>query len=280
MSQGSAVGCIYFKKDFMFIDTHAHLTFPELRSDIAAVLQACRDAQVSNIVSIACSPETHTEDMAFIATLAPHIHAAAGIHPDHFDDPSETDIDAKIAALHTNLEQLFVAYSDLLVAVGECGLDFYRGFHREAQHKLFRMQLDFASERDLPVIIHVRDAWDDLFEILGEYPQARFVIHCFTGGVAEAKRVLEWPKSMISLSGIVSFKNATDIQAAVHHIPLDRMLIETDSPFLAPVPHRGKSNQPAYVAHVAEAVAALLGLSPEEIGNTTSANAVKFFGLT
>ena len=268
----------------MFTDTHAHLTFPELRADAKDVLQACRDAQVTRIVSIACSPETHTEDLAFIASLSaqtdiPHIHAAAGIHPDHFDDPEEQDIEAKIAALKADLEQTFDAYSDLLVAVGECGLDFYRGFHKEAQHKLFRMQLEFAAKRDLPVVIHVRDAWDDLFTILADYPNARFVIHCFTATEAEAKRILTWPGCMISLSGIVSFKNAAEIQAAVPHIPLDRMLIETDSPFLAPVPHRGKSNQPAYVADVATAVAGILGISREELGEKTSANAAIFFFL-
>lgn len=267
---------------FMFTDTHAHLTFPELRADSAGVLQACREAQVTRIISIACSPETHTEDMAFIASLAaqtdiPQIHAAAGIHPDHFNDPEEEAIDAKIEVLKADLERTFDAYSDLLVAVGECGLDFYRGFHQEAQHKLFRMQLEFAAKRDLPVVIHVRDAWDDLYNILSDFPEARFVIHCFTGGITEAQKILEWPNSMISLSGIVSFKNAADIQAAVPYIPLDRMLIETDSPFLAPVPHRGKSNQPAYVADVATAVTALLGLSREEVGTHTSENAERFF---
>lgn len=268
----------------MFTDTHAHLTFPELKADIAAVLQACRDAQVSRVISIACSPETHGEDLAFIAALAatsrdPLIYAAAGVHPDHFDDPEEQDIEAKIAVLRTDMEQLFEAYSDRLVAVGECGLDFYRGFHPEAQHALLRMQLDFAAERDLPVVIHVRDAWEDLFAILQDYPDARFLIHCFTGGRKEAERVLTWKNSMISLSGIVSFKNAADIQAAVPHIPLDRMFIETDSPFLAPVPHRGKSNQPAYVADVATAVSNLLGIPREELGKATSDNAIRFFRL-
>ena len=266
----------------MFTDTHAHLTFPEIRDDIETVLANCRSASVNRVISIACSPETHAEDLAFIAATAsantaPQIFAAAGVHPDHFDDPEETDIDAKVAALQADLSTTFTKHDSLLVAVGECGLDFYRGFHREAQHKLFRMQLDFAAERDLPVVIHVRDAWDDLFTILKDYPEARFVIHCFTGGIAEAQRVLEWQNSMISLSGIVSFKNAANIQAAVPLIPLDRMLIETDSPFLAPVPYRGKSNQPAYVADVATAVAGILEISREELGEKTSANAARFF---
>lgn len=268
----------------MFIDTHAHLTFPELAADTEGILEACRQHQVSHVISIACSPESHEEDLARLDTLAkistsPRLHGAAGIHPDHFDDPEERDIEVKIRTLATKLNSLFDRYQHLLVAVGECGLDYYRTFHREAQQQLLRMQLTFAAERDLPVIVHVRDAWDDLFCLLENYPDLPFVIHCFTGGKAEAERILTWPKSMISLSGIVSFKNATDIQAAVPHIPLNRMLVETDSPFLAPVPHRGKTNQPAFVSHVAEAIAAIMHVTPEEIGARTSANAQAFFRL-
>lgn len=269
----------------MYTDTHAHLTFPELREQTAQVLEACNQAKVTRVISIACSPETHLGDLATIAELAqksssPTIFAAAGIHPDHFNDPEATNTDLHIKALHEGLTALFEQYKDILVGVGECGLDFYRTYHKDAQEALFRMQLTFAAERDLPVVIHARDAWEDLFRILSDYPAARFVIHCFTGGVKEAERILTWPNSIISLSGIVSFKNAAEIQAAVPHIPLDRMLIETDSPFLAPVPYRGKTNQPAYVMPVAQAVADLLQTTPEEIGQRTTANAVRFFRLS
>lgn len=269
----------------MLFDTHAHLTFSALQENIDEVLSNCRERGVTRIMSIACSPEDHKEDLALIAELAhrsqePRIYGAAGIHPDHFNNPAKEDTSAEILQLKKNLEMTFETYKDLLIAVGECGLDYYREYHKGAQQELFRMQLEFAAARDLPVVIHAREAWEDLFTILTDYPKARFVIHCFTGGPAEAERILTWENSMISISGIVSFKNAADIQAAVPCIPLDRLLIETDSPYLAPVPHRGKSNQPAFVADVASAVADILKTTPEDIGKRTTENALRFLRLS
>ncbi|PIV90219.1 DNAase [Candidatus Gracilibacteria bacterium CG17_big_fil_post_rev_8_21_14_2_50_48_13] len=267
----------------MFIDTHAHLTFPDIASN-SDVLGNCTKHGVSHVISIACSPDTHSEDLNKIqevaqASTSPKIYAAIGVHPDHFDNPEAEDFLHDIERLRVELLANIHTYADCIVALGECGLDFYRTYHKEAQEALFRMQIDLATERKLPLIIHTRDAWDDTFRILSDYPDLPFVLHCFTGSPKEAATVLTWKNSMISLSGIVSFKNAHDVHESAAYIPLDRLLIETDSPYLAPVPHRGETNQPAFVSHVADAIASLRQTTPEAIGDATSQNARRFFSL-
>jgi TatD DNase family protein len=166
-----------------------------------------------------------------------------------------------------------------VVAVGECGLDyFYEHSPRDAQRRAFAAQIALAHAHDLALVIHARDAWDDLFDVLAaEGVPERAVLHCFTGGPSEADRCLR-AGMYVSFSGIVTFKNAADVRAAAAMCPLDRLLVETDSPFLAPVPHRGQINEPSYVPHVGEAVAAVKGSAVDEIRESSAAAAARAFG--
>jgi TatD DNase family protein len=170
--------------------------------------------------------------------------------------------------------------AERVVAIGECGLDyFYEHSPREAQLEALRDQVRLASERDLALVLHVRAAFEDLFEVLGdEGVPDRTIVHCFTGGPEEARRCVA-AGMVVSISGIVTFKNAAVLREAVDEVPLDRLLVETDSPFLAPVPHRGQANEPAYVVVVGEAVAELLGRDPGVVRQVTSENASRVFAL-
>jgi TatD DNase family protein len=168
----------------------------------------------------------------------------------------------------------------VVVAVGECGLDYYYEHSpRAEQRSAFAAQIQLAHECGLALVVHTRDAWDDTFDILrSEGPPARWVLHCFSGGPDEATRGLDMG-AMLSFSGIVTFKNADDIRAAAALCPLDRILVETDSPYLAPVPHRGQPNQPAWVPFVGAKVAEVRGVDAETIEAATWANTAAVFGL-
>lgn len=167
-----------------------------------------------------------------------------------------------------------------MVAVGEAGLDYYYdNSPRDTQRTAFTAQIQLAHEHDLPLVIHTRDAWDDTFDVLdAEGMPTDTIFHCFTGGPDEARRCLD-RGAHVSFSGIVTFKTATDLQAAARLVPLDRMLIETDAPYLAPVPHRGKTNQPAYVAHTAQFIADLRDVGLADVADATARNARRVFRL-
>jgi TatD DNase family protein len=168
-----------------------------------------------------------------------------------------------------------------IVAVGECGLDYYYDHSpRETQQAAFAEQIALANERDLPLVIHTRDAWDDTFAVLADVGVPdRTIFHCFTGGPDEADRALDIG-ALLSFSGIVTFKGAPEVQAAAVHCPLDRMLVETDSPYLAPMPHRGKPNRPAWVPHVGQYIADLRDVDVADVAATTTSTARRVFGLT
>jgi TatD DNase family protein len=170
------------------------------------------------------------------------------------------------------------ANDDVVVAVGECGLDYYYEHSpRRAQREAFAEQIALAHAHDLALVIHARDAWDDLFDVLdGEGVPARTVLHCFTGGSAEIDRCLR-AGMYVSFSGIITFKNAHDVRAAAERCPLDRLLVETDSPFLAPVPHRGHTNEPAFLPLVGESVAAVKSCTVEEVKERSAAAAAAVF---
>ena len=167
-----------------------------------------------------------------------------------------------------------------VVAVGEAGLDyFYDHSPRETQQRAFAEQIQLAHEHDLALVVHTRDAWADTFDVLAaEGAPDRIILHCFTGGPEEAQRGLDIG-AFLSFSGIVTFKGAPDVQAAATMCPLDRMLVETDSPYLAPVPHRGKQNRPAWVPHVGQFIADLRGVHVADIATATTANARQVFAL-
>jgi TatD DNase family protein len=259
----------------MFIDSHAHIDGPEFDEDREAVIHRARAAGVAAVLNVATG-NPHSGDLERGVALAEAdrgIFAAAGVHPHdarHFDDAAEVRI--------TQL----IDKSVRIVAWGEIGLDFhYDNSPREVQRFAFGRQLELANERKLPVIIHSREAEDETIEMMREAKLERAepgVMHCFSGSQSLADRALDLG-FFISFSGIVTFKKALELQEIAKGIPADRLLIETDCPYLAPIPHRGKRNEPAYVVEVARRLAALRGVDVEEIERVTTANFARAFGV-
>jgi len=252
----------------MFVDSHCHLNYAGLVEDQAAVIARARESGVSTMLNI--STKAHEwADVIGVAEREADVWATVGIHPHEADAHPEIDTARLIeAAAHPRV-----------VGIGETGLDYYYDHSdRDRQRASFRSHIAAARETGLPLIVHTRDAEDDTAEILademgkGAY---RGVIHCFTASAAFAAKALDLGL-YISISGIVTFKNAKDLQATASTLPQDRLLIETDAPFLAPVPHRGRTCEPAYVADTARFLAGLRGVNPESLAATTSAN---FFTL-
>jgi TatD DNase family protein len=248
-----------------WVDSHCHL--PSLSGGADAALERARTAGVEAVVCVGTDLATSRASLD-VAERHADVVATVGLHP---HDAS------KLALEWDELEQL--ARTPSVVAVGETGFDFYyRHSSREDQEAAFRAQITLAQQLGRALVIHTRDAWDDTFRVLVDagVPE-RTVFHCFTGGPHEARRALEIG-AFLSFSGIVSFKNADDVRAAAAFTPLDRMLVETDAPYLAPVPHRGRENEPAWVADVGAALATVTGRSPEEIAAATRATATAVFG--
>ncbi|MEI7548050.1 MAG: TatD family hydrolase [Actinomycetota bacterium] len=250
-----------------YIDTHCHL-YDQRGKDgtvltVDEIIAAAREAGVTAMVSVGCDAAT-TAQAIEVASRHDGVFASAGLHPHE----AKHGVDTIVPFLD----------DPHVVAVGECGLDYYYEHSpRDQQREAFAAQIQLAHERDLPLIIHTRDAWNDTFDVLAaEGLPTRTVFHCFTGGPDEARTCLGLG-AYLSFSGIVTFKTATDLHAAARLCPADRMLAETDSPYLAPVPHRGRANQPAYVTHVVEALAALRGDTPQHVRSVTTENACLAF---
>lgn len=224
------------------VDSHCHL-YDTRGAALDDVLAEARAAGVWRMLNVGCDAAT-TSAAIEIAEQHDDVFATAGLHPHEAVHGVDT-----IAG--------FLSHPKV-IAVGEAGLDYYYDHSpREVQRDAFAAQIQLAHQHDLPLVIHTRDAWDDTFDVLAaEGAPARTVFHCFTGGPDEARRCLDLG-AFLSVSGIVTFPSATDLQAATRLCPSDRLLVETDSPYLAPVPRRGRPNQPAYVAHVAQFVADL-----------------------
>ena len=237
-----------------WIDNHCHLG-----EDPAATLAAAAAAGVVRLIDVGCDLAT-SQSCLERARRHPEVYATVGLHPHEARHGVE------------GLEALLADPN--VVAVGECGLDYhYDHSPRAEQRAAFATQIGWANECGLPLVIHTRDAWDETFAILdAEGVPERIVFHCFTGGPDEARACLD-RGGWLSFSGIVSFRSAADVQAAARVCPLDRILVETDSPYLAPVPHRGKSNRPAWVSLVGEHLAALRNESVEAIAEATWSNA-------
>jgi len=254
----------------MLIDTHAHLEMREFNDDREEVIQRAKDAGVDTIITIGTTIES-SRDAVLLAEKYDFIYAAIGIHPHEVKD-----------ILHPAYEIIrHFAKHKKVVAYGEIGLDYYYEHSpRNDQKRKFRDMLREARELDLPVIIHDRDAHDDTIQILSEEwsPELGGVMHCFSGDVALAKKVIEMGFS-ISIAGPVTFPKAESLRDVVKRIPIEHMLIETDSPYLAPLPMRGKRNEPAFVRHTAEMIAKVKGLSLEDVGRITSFNAMQLFGI-
>ena len=251
----------------MFIDSHCHINFPELAADLDGVTGAMAANCVTHALCVSVNLETFPAVLA-IAERFPNIFASAGVHPDD-QSGEEPDIERLVG----------MAGHPKVVAIGETGLDYYRvEGDTEWQRKRFRTHIRAARRTGKPLIIHTREAAEDTLRLMREESAAEAggVMHCFTESADVARRAIAI-NFMISFSGIVTFKNATTLKDVAREVPLESMLIETDSPYLAPIPFRGKTNQPAYVRFVAEEIARLKGISTEAVGEATTANFFRLF---
>lgn len=263
----------------MYFDSHCHLTSEALEPYFISVVARAQAAGVSRMLNIADdldSARAAIEQARFAPTQDVAVWATAGIHPQKalkFDAVSVEYLRA-------------LARQPEVVAIGEIGLDFvydethphFPGATRAMQEEVFRAQMEVARELDLPVVIHNREADEALLRVVAEYPGIRGVFHCFASPPAVARQVLDLGYHL-GFTGMITFKNAESVREVAHLCPLDRILIETDAPYLAPVPFRGKTNEPSYVPRVAETLAGIHGKSYEEIARITTANAVSLFGV-
>ncbi len=260
----------------MWIDSHTHVTAAEFDADRDATMRRARDAGVVQMIAIGAGWGIDANEAAVqLAERDAHVFAAVGVHP---HDAKLLD-DTGRAKLRSWLDRPRV------VAVGECGLDYhYMHSPREMQRAVCAEQIALARERDMPVSIHVRGddptAWEELLDIWRAEGRGDVagVLHCYTGSLDLARRALA-ARLEISLSGIVTFRTAEDLRAVAGVLPLDRLLVETDCPLLAPIPHRGRRNEPAHVVHVGAKLAEVRGVALEEVARATAANARRLFRL-
>ncbi len=257
----------------MLVDSHCHLDRLNLKNfggDLAAAVQAAAELEVGHMLCVGIDLEAFPGMMEIVRRF-PNVHASVGVHPNEREGEEPT------------ADRLIEASRDPdVVAIGETGLDYFRSTGELGwQRQRFRTHIAAARQTGLPLIIHTRDSMDDALRILAEEKAQEVggVMHCFTGDVEDAKQALDLGFH-ISFSGIVTFPNARDIQEAARYVPDDRLLVETDSPYLAPHPHRGKPNQPAWTRFVAEKVAELRQTSLEQIAETTTGNFARLFRLT
>lgn len=251
----------------MFIDSHCHLDFPDLVKDIDAILDKMRANDVTHALCVSVQLETF-QNVLELAEKHDNLFASVGVHPDY-----------ELENEPTQSELVRLAQHPKVVAIGETGLDYYRlTGNLDWQRDRFRTHIRAAIQSGKPLIIHTRSAADDTLCIMAEENAGNIggVMHCFTENLQVAEAAIEMG-FYISFSGIVTFKNATAIKEVARSIPLEKILIETDSPYLAPTPHRGKTNQPAFVKHVAEEIALLRNISVAEVGEASSHNFRRLF---
>ncbi|MEW5729282.1 MAG: TatD family hydrolase [Pseudomonadota bacterium] len=253
----------------MLVDSHCHLDFPDFGDDLDAVVQRARDAGVGLMLTIN-THVTRFERVLAVAERFPDVYCTIGIHPHEAGSEPAADLERLLdAACHPKV-----------VGFGETGLDyFYDKSPRDRQRESFRVHIEAARRAGLPVVVHTRDADEDTAAILAEeMGKGAFtgLVHCFSSGPELAEKAVGLGM-YISISGIVTFKKAEALQETVKGIPLDRLLVETDCPYLAPIPYRGKRNEPAYVAHTAAKVAELKGVPAEELARATTTNFLDLF---
>lgn len=258
----------------MFIDSHCHLDFPEFQNRLPEVLANMKSSNVTHALCVSVD----IPDFPNVLKLAqehPHLYASVGVHPDYEDTP-EPSVEF--------LVEMATKYSKI-IAIGETGLDYFRMGDRsyeslEWQRDRFRTHIRAALQAKRPLIIHTRSASEDTINILKDEGADAIggVMHCFTESLDVARKAMDMG-FYISFSGIVTFKSAKELQETCKQIPLDRLLIETDSPYLAPIPYRGKTNEPAWVSKVGEYIAALKGISIEELAKVTTSNFYQCFQI-
>jgi TatD DNase family protein len=260
----------------MLIDTHAHLDFPEFAPDLDGVIQRAIDAGVDRIITIGTTLESSRKSVQ-LAERYPGVYASVGVHPNSASE-ERSDFIREFRELLQHPK---------VVAIGETGLDFYRlpsdaaaaESEKAAQLAAFAQHLEFAATAKKSVVIHQRDSWDETLKILSDHAgRIRAVIHCFNGSPAQAREAFELG-FFISFTGIVTFRNADEVREAAALVPIEQIMVETDSPYLAPVPYRGKRCEPAFVKQTSTLIASLRGLQPEAFGAQTTLNAEGLFGL-
>ena len=253
----------------MLIDSHCHLDFPEFAPEIEAVVERARAAGIGRLITISTRVARH-EALAAIAERFTDVFFTVGTHPHQAAEEPDVPAERLVA----------LAQHPKCVGIGEAGLDYhYDHAPRDVAAKVFRTHVAAARESGLPLVIHARDADEDMAEILRDGAARgafKAVLHCFSSGAALARAGLELGL-FVSFSGIVTFKGSTALREIACAVPLERMLVETDAPFLAPVPHRGKRNEPAFVVETARVLAELKGIDPEEFAEATSRNVERLF---
>ena len=253
----------------MLFDTHAHMDDRAFREDRDAILEGLAEKGVGLVMNPGCSLESSRNAVA-LAEKYPFVYAAVGSHPDVADEVNDTVLDE-----YRKLCKL----SDKVKAIGEIGIDYhYEDIPRELQLKAFRMQMELAREVKLPVIVHEREAHDDGMKVVREFPDVTGVFHCYSGSAEMARQLVDkgW---YIGFTGVLTFKNARKAIETAQAIPIDRIVLETDCPYMAPVPHRGKRNDPGYLCHMAEKLAEIRGLSLEEIHQITFENGKRLYRI-
>lgn len=259
----------------MLIDTHCHLNFKDFAEDYQRVVKRCQEKGMK-VINVGSQVDTSARAVELAKEFPGTLYASVGFHPIHVADEE------------LNMEKLAqLADEQLTVAIGETGLDYYRLYvdskaeekkMKDNQKEIFRLQINLAKEKKLPLIIHCRDAYDELLDILKEEKVEKGVVHCFLGNKEIGNRILDLGL-LVGFTGIITFSDDEKLLEFVKKVPLDKTLIETDAPYLAPAHYRGKKNMPYYVEHVAEKIAVLKSLSKEEVIDKTGANAIELFNL-
>ena len=252
----------------MFFDTHAHYDDERFDTDRHELLESFPQQGVSLVLNPGCDEETSRKAMEYARTY-PHVYAAVGWHPHE----AETFTDSSVDFLRRCCGE------DKVKAIGEIGLDYYYDFSpREIQRSVFIRQMELARELGMPVIIHDRDAHGECMEIIRQFPEVKGVFHCYSGSAEMGRQLVDmgW---YLSFTGAITFKNARKALETIEICPMDRIMIETDSPYLTPVPHRGKRNDSRELVYVAQTIAQLKGLETEEVARITLENGRRFFGI-
>ena len=253
----------------MLFDTHAHLNDEAFNADREALLAGLQEKGIGLVMNAGCSLEASRE-VVQMAKQYPWLYAAVGSHPDSADEVNEEVLEEyrKLCKLNPEVK-----------AIGEIGLDYhYEDIPREIQQKAFRLQMELARELDLPVIVHERDAHEDGMAVVREFPTVKGVFHCYSGSAEMARQLVEmgW---YIGFTGVLTFKNARKAVETAASIPLDRIVLETDCPYMAPEPFRGKRNDPGYLYRMAEQLAAIRGITPQEAAAITTENGKRLYRI-
>jgi len=260
--------------DFFYIDTHAHLDMLKKRSPESSVSESMEE-NVRYIINIGTDLDGCRKSLEY-AEKFDNVFGSLGVHP-HDAENFNNETVKSIIEMYSGFEK-----RDKIVAIGETGFDYYRNLSsKKAQEIAFRSQIEIAMEYGLPVVVHSREADEDMLKLLSEYADEerfRAVVHCFSGPPSFAEKILELGL-FISFTGVITFPNAKKVREAVKVVPMERMFIETDSPFLAPQEHRGKENHPGFVKYVAQKISEIKEIKLEEVAEATSKNAIEFFKL-